>query len=102
MIDQLMKNQTDIGKDPLMSYAKYTEYFDGFCSAVADLLTTFSRSQVASFGISLLESYYGMLIKNTSGRFNWLAYLEPLHFMAWLSVFVICATLPPVLWWSTV
>ncbi len=70
-------------------------------AAISDLLETFDRSLVVSFAASIMEGYYGLLIKNVAGKLNWLAYFEPLDYLAWFAILLFCALVPPFLWISS-
>ena len=64
--------------------------------------TTFAvtqeRSTVITFASPLFEVYYSLFIKNPAEIFNIMAYIEPMHWLAWIGMLVLLATVPPLLY----
>ena len=56
------------------------------------------RSTVITFASPIFDVYYSLLIKNPAEIFNIMAYIEPMHWLAWVVMFVFLATLPPLLY----
>lgn len=61
---------------------------------IADLTITIERSQVISFGEPITEIFHSLFIMNPSDGLNMNAYIEPLHFTAWISIGIFCFLLP--------
>ena len=66
--------------------------------APAPFSVTKSRSTVMTFASSITEVYFTLFIKNPAENFNVMAYVEPMHWLAWVVMFVFLATLPPLLY----
>ena len=64
--------------------------------------TTFAvkqeRSTVITFASPIYMTYFSLFIKNPSETFNIMAYIEPMHLLAWVGMFVLLATVPPLLY----
>ena len=64
--------------------------------------TTFAvtqeRSTVITFASPIFEVYYSLFIKNPAEIFNVMAYIEPMHWLAWVGMLVLLATVPPLLY----
>ena len=64
--------------------------------------TTFAvtqlRNTVISFGSPIFDVYYSLYTKNPADIFNFMAYIEPMHWLAWICMFVLLATVPPLLY----
>ena len=64
--------------------------------------TTFAvtqeRSTVITFASPIFEVYYSLFIKNPAEIFNFMAYIEPMNWLAWVGMFVLLATVPPLLY----
>ncbi len=56
------------------------------------------RASVASFAHPIILVYHTLFLKNPSGTFNWLAYAEPLHYLAWVTLAGFSIITPPVLY----
>ena len=56
------------------------------------------RSTVMTFATPIFEVYYTLFIKNPADIFNIMAYIEPLHWLVWVGMFVLLATVPPLLY----
>ena len=77
--------------------------------APTDFTVTIERSSAISFGQTITQIYSSLFIKNPTGNFNYLAYIQPLHVRAWLAVLGLIAAAPLVLalinrlemhWWG--
>jgi hypothetical protein len=66
--------------------------------ATAPLAVSQLRSTVITFASPLFEVYYSLYIKNPADIFNIMAYIEPMHWLAWIGMFVLLATMPPLLY----
>ena len=53
---------------------------------VSPFTVTLARSQVVSFSQPILQADHRLFIKNPLGNFNFQAYNEPLHNLAWVFV----------------
>ena len=58
---------------------------------------TEERSTVMTFTNTISESYHSLFIKNPAETFNLMAYIEPMHSLTWIGLFVLLATVPPLL-----
>ena len=56
------------------------------------------RNTVISFASPIYDVYWSLFIKNPAEIFNSMAYIEPMHWLAWTFMFVFLATLPPLLY----
>ena len=65
--------------------------------ATTDFTVTEERSAVMTFAVPITEIYHTLFIKNPAEKFNLLAYIEPMHFFAWVGLFVLLSTVPPLL-----
>jgi hypothetical protein len=59
---------------------------------------TEERSTVMTFTNTISESYHSLFIKNPAETFNLMAYIEPMHWITWIGLFVLLATVPPLLY----
>ena len=66
--------------------------------APAPFSVTKSRSTVMTFASSITEVYFTLFIKNPAENFNVMAYIEPMHWLAWVGMLVSLATVPPLLY----
>ena len=66
--------------------------------AAADFAVSQERSTVITFASPIYETYFSLFIKNPSETFNIMAYIEPMHLLAWVGMFVLLATVPPLLY----
>ena len=66
--------------------------------ATATFAVLQERSTVMTFGSPILDLYFSLFIKNPADNFNIMAYIEPMHRLAWISMFVLLATVPPLLY----
>ena len=64
---------------------------------VTDFTITKERNEVISFTVPITDIYHSLFIKNPSDAFNYMAYIEPMHWLAWVSLLVLLATVPPIL-----
>ena len=58
---------------------------------------TEERSTVMTFTNTISESYHSLFIKNPAETFNLMAYIEPMNSLTWIGLFVLLATVPPLL-----
>ena len=66
--------------------------------AAADFAVSRERSTVITFASPIYMTYFSLFIKNPSETFNIMAYIEPMHLLAWVGMFVLLATVPPLLY----
>ena len=66
--------------------------------ATTTFAVTQEQSTVITFAIPLYEVYYALFIKNPNEIFNIMAYIEPMHWLAWVGMLVLLATVPPLLY----
>ena len=66
--------------------------------AAATMAVSQERSTVMTFASPIFEIYYSLFIKNPADIFNIMAYIEPMHWLAWICMFVLLATVPPLLY----
>ena len=59
---------------------------------------TKERSTVITFTDTISESYHSLFIKNPAETFNLMAYIDPMHWLTWIGLFVLLATVPPLLY----
>ena len=59
---------------------------------------TKERSTVVAFTDTISESYHSLFIKNPAETFNLMAYIEPMHWLTWIGLFVLLATVPLILY----
>ena len=59
---------------------------------------TEERSTVMTFTNTISESYHSLFIKNPAETYNLMAYIEPMHSLTWIGLFVLLATVPPLLY----
>ena len=69
-------------------------YHDEIDVAPAEFTVTALRSEVVDFLLPITESHQRIFVKNPAESPNWLAYLEPLSWMAWGVIFLFIAILP--------
>ena len=63
----------------------------------APLKVTEQRSAVLTFASPITQIYHTLFIKNPAEKFNFLAYIEPMHWLVWVGLFVFLATVPALL-----
>ena len=66
--------------------------------ATTDFAVTELRSTVMTFASAITPYYHTLFIKNPAEKFNFMAYIEPMHWLAWVALFVLLATVPPFLY----
>ena len=59
---------------------------------------TQQRSTVITFANAIQFEFSSMFIKNPAENYNILAYIEPMHWLVWVGMFVLLATVPPLLY----
>ena len=64
--------------------------------AAADFTITAARSEVVDFLPVLIESFVQAFIANPDGRQNWMAFVEPVTWQAWLGILTFIILVPPV------
>ncbi len=69
--------------------------------APTDFTVTIERSAVMSFLNPITQIYHSLFIKNPSDSYNFQAYIEPMHWLAWVILLVFIALVPPFLWLTT-
>ena len=72
-----------------------------FISGVAPFGNTMARRKAVSFCDPITETFNTLFIKNPSQTFNFAAYVEPMHYLAWIFVIVFCLLTPPFLYITT-
>ena len=55
---------------------------------------TQARSEVISFALPILQVYQSLFIQNPSNTLNYMAFVEPLHYSAWMLVLIFCLVAP--------
>ena len=65
---------------------------------IAEFTVTQERSAVMTFSTPITEIYHSLFVMNPAERFNFTAYIEPMHWLAWIGMFVLLATVPPLLY----
>ena len=63
-----------------------------------EFTVTQERSTVMTFATPITEIYHSFFVKNPAETFNFLAYIEPMHWLTWVSMLVLLATMPPLLY----
>ena len=76
-------------------------WFPIFFVAVTDFTVTQARSNVITFCQPITQIYHSLFIKNPSGTFNYMAFIEPMHYLAWIAVILLCLSAPPFLYLTT-
>ena len=66
--------------------------------ATTDFTVTEERSTVMTFASPITQIYHTLFIKNPAEKFNLLAYVEPMHWIAWVGLFLLLATVPLILY----
>jgi hypothetical protein len=65
---------------------------------------TLGRSSVNSFSYPLIEVYHSVFIKSPVGTYNYGTYTDPLTYLSWIAIIILCITVPPVvflmIWYS--
>ena len=65
---------------------------------IAAFTVTQERSAVMTFASPITQIYHTLFIKNPAENFNFMAYIEPLHWFAWVALLVLLVTVPPILY----
>ena len=65
--------------------------------AAADFTVTFNRSQVVDFLPTLVQSWIQIFIQNPSASRNWLVFIEPITWQAWMIILVFFTCVPPII-----
>ena len=97
MVRQLIDKNIDIGTSKTGS-SDVENISTYLFLAVADFARTAARSEVISFGHSIMQSYKQFFIQNPSGTLNIFAYLDPFQYYTWIVVLTFCLCLPPFLY----
>ena len=66
--------------------------------AAAPLTVNEARLAFCSFTTPLELSFQSLFIKNPSETFNFVAYIEPMHYLAWAFVIIFSIVTPPFLY----
>ena len=66
--------------------------------AATDFTVTEERSAVMTFANPITQIYHALFIKNPTETFNYMAYIEPMHWLAWVGLLVFIALVPPLLY----
>ena len=66
--------------------------------ATAPFTVTEERSVVMTFASPITQIYHTLFIKNPAENMNLLAYIKPMNWLAWIGLFVLLATVPPLLY----
>ena len=69
--------------------------------AVIAFTVTRARSEAITFAQSILQIPHGVFIQNPSGTLHYMAYIEPMHYLAWIVIGLFCVLTPPVLFLTT-
>ena len=70
-------------------------------SAITDFTVTMERSAVMTFAQPITQIYHSLFIKNPTGTFNYVAYIEPLQYMSWIGIGLFVILTPPFMYFST-
>ena len=65
---------------------------------IAAFTVTQERSTVISFATPIMEMYHTLFIKNPAESYNLMAYIKPMHWLSWIFLIVLLATVPPLLY----
>ncbi len=98
MIQQLMDRHADFGNLFHLCRAETISFiYLDFLIGVADFSVTHQRSQVVSFGPTILRNSKQYFVQNPVETFNVWAFIEPLSTETWIAIFILCLGLPPIL-----
>ena len=75
----------------------YFYHYNFIISATTDFTVTLERSAVMTFANPITQIYHSLFIKNPTGTFNYMAYIEPLHYKGWIMIAVFAILTPPFL-----
>ena len=67
----------------------------------AVLSVSLERSTVMTFATPLTQVYYSLFIKNPADTFNYMAYIEPMHWLSWIGILILIVFVPPLLFLTT-
>ena len=92
-------------KDPQL-VLKFSKYKLGplgltLISGAAPFRNTMARRKVVSFLDPMTADPTLLFIRNPSQAFNFAAYIEPMHYLAWIFVIVFCLLTQPFLYITT-
>ena len=65
---------------------------------IAAFTVTQERSTVITFATPIMEMYHTLFIKNPAESYNFMAYIKPMHWLSWIFLIVLLATVPPLLY----
>ncbi len=65
--------------------------------AATDFTVTKERSVVITFAEPITQIYHSLFIKNPSGTYNYMAYIEPLHYLSWIVILLFSSAVPLVM-----
>ena len=65
---------------------------------IAEFTVTQERSAVMTFATPITEIYHSLFIMNPAEKFNFTAYIEPMHWSGWVGLLVFIATIPAFLY----
>ena len=54
-----------------------------------------------TFAQPITQIYHSLFIKNPTGTFNYVAYIEPLQYMSWIGIGLFVILTPPFMYFST-
>ena len=101
MVGQLKRGEVDFSKKIsifiMTTFIRVKFWF----SAPTDFTVTLARAQVMTFLVPITEYYHALFIKNPSETYNLMAYIEPLHWLAWGFILGFIFLAPPFLWITT-
>ena len=69
--------------------------------AAAPFTVTQDRSVVMTFASPITQIYHALFIKNPAETFNIMAYIEPMHWLSWVGIFILIVFVPPFLFMTT-
>ena len=99
MVKELQEQRSDMGKFQISKVSwisiKRKSSFDYCFKAITDFTITMERSAVMTFAQPIVIYYHSLFIKNPTGTFNYMAYIEPLHYMAWVGIALFVLLTPP-------
>ena len=97
----MVKDKKDLTLD--LKLSKYTLGPLGLTliSGAAPFRNTMARRKVVSFLDPMTADPALLFIRNPSQAFNFAAYIEPMHYLAWIFVIVFCLLTPPFLYITT-
>ena len=67
----------------------------------ATMVVKHDRSAVMTFATPLMQIYFSLFIKNPVETFNYKAYIEPMHWLSWISLLILIFFVPPILFLTT-